>query len=42
MLSNDHEVLGLLGVLWRGESSGTLGWFRRKKARLAPTGKDPS
>ena len=24
MLSGDQEVLGVLGVLWRGESSGAL------------------
>jgi hypothetical protein len=24
MLSGDQEVLGVLGVLWHGESSGTL------------------
>ena len=27
MLSGDQEVLGVLGVLWRGESSGVLDAF---------------
>ena len=45
MLSSDHEVLGVLGVLGRGESSGALepsAGFTWKMAGLAPTGKNPS
>ena len=37
--SCDHQVLGVLGVLWHGESSGaldTLGWFHEEDDRAGP------
>ena len=40
MLSDDQEVLGVLGVLWRGEYSGALdalGWFHAASGGLALT-----
>jgi hypothetical protein len=39
VLSGDHEVLGVLGVLWHGESSGaldTLGWVHAEDGRAGP------
>ena len=40
MLSGDQEVLGVLGVLQHGESSGALdalSWVHADDAGLAPT-----
>jgi hypothetical protein len=47
VLSGDREVLGVLGVLWRGESSGALDALDQvlEEDRLGGggmTGKDPS
>jgi hypothetical protein len=39
MLSGDQEVLGVLGVLWRGESSGALdalGWVHADDGGAGP------
>ena len=39
VLSSDHEVLDLLGVLWRGESSGALnalGWVYMEDGGAGP------
>ena len=39
MLSGGQEVLGVLGVLWRGESSGTLdalGWVHVEDGGAIP------
>jgi len=39
MLSGDWEILGVLGVLQRGESSGildALGWFHTEDGRAVP------
>ena len=39
MLSRDHEVLGVLGVLRRGESSGALGgpwWVQEEDGGAGP------
>ena len=41
MLSSDHKFLGMLGVLWHGESSGTLGslgWVHVEDGRAGPYG----
>ena len=39
MLSGDQEVLGVLGVLWHGESIGALdalGWVHAEDGRAGP------
>ena len=39
MLSGDQEVLGVLEVLWHGESSGVLdalGWVHAEDGRAGP------
>jgi hypothetical protein len=38
VLSSDHEVLGVLGVLWSEESSGVLGTLRRVHAEDGRSG----
>ena len=45
MISDDQEVLGVLGVLRRAESSGSSrpsAGFMQKMVGLAPTRKNPS
>ena len=40
MLSGDQEVLGVLGVLWHGESSGALDSLSRVHAEDGGAGPD--
>ena len=40
MLSGDREVLGVLGVLWHGESSGVLDTLGRVHAEDGGAGPD--